>query len=141
MSERSDFEVTIERPVTWGSMDAFQHVNNTVYFRYFEDVRIAYFEQTGITQWMQTYGVGPILASTQCRFKLPLSYPDNVWIGARVAEISDDRFRMEYAVFSEQHQRVAAVGDGLVVCYDYNQNQKATLPPAWRSAIKSLQKR
>lgn len=141
MSERSDFEVTIERPVTWGSMDAFQHVNNTVYFRYFEDVRIAYFEQTGITQWMQTYGVGPILASTQCRFKLPLSYPDTLWIGARVADLGDDRFRMGYAVFSEQHQRVAAVGEGLVVCYDYNQNQKADLPPAWRSAIESLQKK
>lgn len=37
--------VVIERPVIWGAMDAYQHVNNTVYFRYFEDARIEYFER------------------------------------------------------------------------------------------------
>ena len=136
MAQRDDYDVTIERPVTWGSMDAFQHVNNTVYFRYFEDVRIAYFEETGITAYMQEHGIGPILASTQCRFKLPLSYPDTVWIGTRILEIGDDRFRMEYVVFSEQHQRVAAVGEGLIVSYDYNQNQKTTIPPEWLTAMK-----
>ncbi len=41
------YSVIIETPVAWGEMDAFQHVNNIVYFRYFESVRIAYFEKIG----------------------------------------------------------------------------------------------
>ena len=38
-----DYPVTVEVPVVWGEMDAFSHVNNVVYFRYFETARIAYF--------------------------------------------------------------------------------------------------
>ncbi|TNE46941.1 MAG: acyl-CoA thioesterase [Deltaproteobacteria bacterium] len=122
---------TIERPVTWGSMDAFNHVNNTVYFRYFEDVRIAFFEEAGITSFMEEHGIGPILASTQCRFKFPLTYPDTLTIGTYISERSDDRFTMSYVVYSQTHKKIAAVGEGLVVSYDYNQNQKAPLPQEW----------
>jgi len=66
----------IQITVAWGEMDAFQHVNNVVYFKYFESARINYFEETGINAHMQTTGVGPILGNTQCRFKAPLTYPD-----------------------------------------------------------------
>ena len=51
---KSLFSHTIEIPVIWGDMDAFQHVNNTVYFRYFENVRIEYFELVGINRLMAT---------------------------------------------------------------------------------------
>ena len=39
----ADYPVVIETPVAWGEMDAYGHVNNIVYFRYFESARIAYF--------------------------------------------------------------------------------------------------
>lgn len=129
------YPVHIQRSVTWGSMDAFQHVNNTVYFRYFEDVRIAYFEEARIIEYMQEHNIGPILASTQCRFKAPLSYPDTVYIGAKVTDIEQDRFTMEYIVVSETLQRVAAKGSGLIVSYNYAKNEKADLPDEWVSFI------
>ena len=62
-------------------MDAFQHVNNVVYFRYFETGRIAYFERTVMRSSMSTTGIGPILATASCKFKFPLTYPDTVLIG------------------------------------------------------------
>ncbi|MCB0148997.1 MAG: acyl-CoA thioesterase, partial [Caldilineaceae bacterium] len=46
------YPVVIEIPVAWGEMDAFQHVNNIVYFRYFESGRIAYFERAGMMNLM-----------------------------------------------------------------------------------------
>lgn len=131
-------DVIIERPVTWGSMDAFQHVNNTRYFSYFEDVRIAFFEQIGISRYMEEHKVGPILASTQCRFKFPLRYPDTLWIGTFLHDIGTDRFTMRYIVVSQQHQRVAAEGEGVVVCYDYAHSSKTTLPPEWLQAFDAL---
>jgi acyl-CoA thioester hydrolase len=45
--------VVLERPVTWGNMDAYQHVNNTVYFRYFEDARIVSCERAGLLEATQ----------------------------------------------------------------------------------------
>ena len=76
--------VVIETPVAWGQMDAFRHLNNTAYFRFFESARIAYFEKLDLLEFMESTGVGPILASTNCRFKIPLTYPDTVSIGSRV---------------------------------------------------------
>ena len=64
-------------------MDAFSHVNNAKYFTYFETARMAYFEQTGVMSLEMTRE-GPILASTQCRFKLPVTYPDTL----KVARVS-----------------------------------------------------
>lgn len=133
-----DCQVVIERPVTWGSMDAFQHVNNTYYFSYFEDVRIVYFERAGIVRFMEEHQIGPILASTQCRFKFPLRYPDTLWIGTSVFDIGTDRFSMRYVVVSQTHQRVAAEGEGLVVCYDYKNHGKTPLPSAWKQAFAHL---
>ena len=129
------YPVVVELRVGWGDMDAYQHLNNTVYFRYFEDARIAYFEKMGIL----TGGIGPILASTSCRFRLPLSYPDAVRAGSRVTKVEEDRFTMEYAVFSERHGKLAAEGEGIIVAYDYGAKKKAAVPEAWREAIARLE--
>ena len=74
----SDFPLVIELPVVWGDMDAYGHVNNIIYFRYFESVRIAYFEQMEFGEYKEKTGIGPILAQTSFRFKIPLTYPDYV---------------------------------------------------------------
>ena len=126
-------------PVKWGEMDAFQHVNNTVYFRYFEDVRLDFFRQVGIDAYMKAHSIGPILASTQCRFKVPLSYPDTVHIGTYVTDIQKDRFTMKYLVYSENAKRIAAQGEGLIVSYDYKENKKADIPQIWLDNLKELE--
>ena len=68
----------LQIPVQWGDMDAFQHVNNTVYFRYFENARLEYFRRPGWFEFERATGIGPILASTQARFRRPLTYPDTI---------------------------------------------------------------
>ena len=139
MSEEFDqCNVAIELPVVWGEMDAFQHVNNVVYFRYFESARIAYFDKVNINDSMAKDRIGPILASTQCRFKAPLTYPDKVTVATCVSEISEDRFTMKYYVKSQVSGRVAAEGEGLVIFYDYKNNCKHTIPKHILDQIKAL---
>ncbi len=133
------YPVVIEISLHWGEMDAFQHLNNTVYFRYFESARIAYFEKIGYMKFMQKTGLGPILASTQCRFKIPLTYPDRVSVGAKVAKIEQDRFLMEYAIVSHKSQKTAAEGQGLIVSFDYRENRKAPLPEEIKQRILQLE--
>ena len=133
------YPVVIETPVAWGEMDSLRHVNNIVYFRYFESARMAYFDRVGFWAYMDETGVGPILASTRCKFILPLTYPDTVSVGARVSEIKDDRFVMSYAIVSHNHARLAAEGEGLIVSYDYRALTKAPLPEEIKRRIRDLE--
>lgn len=135
----AEFPVRIELPVEWGQMDAFGHVNNIVYFRYFESARMAYFEKMGMITYMQTHGIGPILGHTQCRFRIPLTYPDTIDVGARVMEVGENRFEMGYRVVSRRHAAVAAEGTGTIVCLNYAAATKVAIPQELRSAIRALE--
>jgi acyl-CoA thioester hydrolase len=132
------FPVTTELRVAWGDMDAFGHVNNVVYFRYFEIVRLRYFERIGFD--LSRRHISPILGSISCRFRLPLKYPDTIVCGARVSEIGADRFTVDYAIFSREHQRLAAEGQSIVVAYDYAAAHKAALPAVLVRAIQDLER-
>ncbi len=83
----ADYPVLIDIPVAWGDMDAFQHVNNTVYFRWMESGRIAYFTRMAVPGFRDMSGVGPILASTQCRYRIPLTFPDTVTVASRIVAV------------------------------------------------------
>jgi acyl-CoA thioester hydrolase len=83
--------------------------------------------------------LGPILASTSCRFRAPLAFPDHLSVGARVARIDEDRFVMFYALYSHRLQKIAAEGEGTIVCFDYRENRKAPLPAELRRKISELE--
>ena len=136
----ADFPVVLEIPVAWGEMDAFQHVNNIVYFRYFESGRIAYLERLGFLEVMNQTGIGPILAETRCRFRKALTYPDTVSVGTRVSEVDEDRFVMQYRLVSHKLKAVAAEGEGLMVSYNYWEKRKAAIPDKVRRRIKEIEK-
>ena len=133
------YPVILPVPMAWGEMDAFQHLNNVVYFRYFESARLAYFEQVGFLEEMERSGVGPILATTNCRFRIPLTYPDRIHVGATARGLKEDRFTMCYQIVSEAHEKTAADGEGLVVAFDYHEKKKAPLPETIRAAIDELE--
>ncbi|MCB9137745.1 MAG: acyl-CoA thioesterase [Caldilineaceae bacterium] len=120
-------------------MDAFQHVNNALYFRYFETGRIAYIEAMGVEDFMTGRSVSPILASICCNFRFPVTYPDTLKMGIRVSELGADRFLMEHRAVSTRHQRLAAEGDGLIVTFDYVAQRKTAMPPSVRDAILALE--
>jgi acyl-CoA thioester hydrolase len=135
-----DYPVSIEIPITWGDMDAFKHVNNVVYFKYFENVRVSYLEKLEFLSFMDKTGIGPILASTQCSYKIPLAYPDNVTVAAKVETIEDERFIMKYAVVSHNHKKIAALGECVIVIFDYHKNKKTFIPEEIRNRILTLEK-
>ena len=136
-----DYPVIVEFPIAWGEMDSFQHVNNVAYFRYFENARIAYSEKLGLHIYRQQTGIGPILGSICCRFKLPLTYPDTLSAGAKMVDIEEDRFTMRHAVMSHRHQMIAAEGEGVIVMYDYHKGAKTAMPEEIRRRILDLEKR
>ncbi len=135
----SAYPVTVEIPVQWGEMDAYGHVNNAVFFRYFETARIAYLDRCGFLEAYERLQIGPILHSTECRFRQPLRYPDTIVAGARALQIDADRFTMGYAVFSKGQSQIIAEGRGIIVSFDYAQNEKTPLPDSVRVGIDGLE--
>lgn len=135
-----DYPVVITVPVAWGEMDAMQHVNNVIYLRWFESARIAYFEQAGVREGGKVAGIGPILHTVSCRYRIPLTYPDTVSIGTRVTNMEADRFFVIGRIVSHQHQKVAAESESIIVAFDYRQQQKAIWPEGMKQGILNLEK-
>ncbi len=133
-----DFPVHLTLTVLWGHMDAFQHVNNVVYFRYLESARIEYFRVAGLMEYMERGGVGPILAATSCRYIRPLTFPDTVKIGCRTKWISSSEMEQEYGVYSVKQDKIVAVGTGLIVAYDYEKQTRAQFSEDFIDELKKV---
>lgn len=138
---KKTYPVIIELPVQWGDMDAFNHVNNVVYFRYFENARIAYFERTPVFEQMKQTGIGPVVAHTECRYRRPLTYPDRIWVGARSLTVQEHGFVHEYAVFSERQQTITTDGKARIVLFNGKTGQKEGVNEAMRQSLIELEGR
>lgn len=136
---RAEFPVVVEWPVAWAEMDYFRHVNHARYFTYFESARIRYLDLIGFRELVETRQTGPILASTQARYRRPVTYPDTVVVGARATEVGEDRFTHEYRLVSRALADVAAEGTALLVSYDYAAGRKTPLPDEVRAALQALE--
>jgi len=133
--ELAAYPLSVDIEVAWGDMDAFQHVNNTVYLRFFETARIALFQASGLMEPMQQLGMGPILGQVSCTFKFPLTFPDRVRVGALASDLQENRFVVRHTVWSLKHERLAAFGHGRIVMIDYRKGGKVPLPPELRLAL------
>ncbi len=133
------FPVIVTQAVLWGEMDSFQHVNNVAYFRYFENGRLEYVRRLGWFAVQDATGIGPILASTQARFRRALTYPDTIHIGTRLLELKDDRFTIEHQIVSEALDDVATEGQGLIVSFHYPSGKKAPLPAQLKESMRALE--
>ena len=136
----TEYTFQLDMNVEWGDMDALQHVNNVEYFKYFQKVRIAYFEKNNSSMLFSESRISTILASTQCKFIYPLFYPDTISIGTRVESMANDYFTMKYAVISNKNQRLAAIGDAKVVMFDYEKNSKTSIPKEIKKRIIEYEK-
>lgn len=69
-----------------------------------------------------------MIGSASCRYRIPLTHPDTVTVGAQIGEVGDDRFVMRYRAVSHDHGAVAADGESLIVTFDYATGSKAQVP-------------
>ncbi|MGK0389851.1 MAG: acyl-CoA thioester hydrolase [Maribacter sp.] len=134
--KKEEWTVVSDITVRWGDMDAFDHVNNTVYFRYFETARIDYFLKVkwGWIEQKESDGIGPILANTSCQFIQPVRHPHQLKIGVRGKKLGNSSLIQEYEVHSDTLGLVAK-GESVVVCYDFINNSKVNFPADLRQRI------
>ncbi len=136
----ADFPVVLEQPVAWADMDSFGHVNNVVYFRYFENARIEYIRRLGWWESLKETGVGPIVASTHAKFRRPVSYPDTLLAGARLVAMADDRFTLQHSLVSRKTGELVTDGEAVVVTFDYRAGTKVPIPADLLRRIEELER-
>ncbi|MBK8340881.1 MAG: acyl-CoA thioesterase [Flavobacteriales bacterium] len=131
--------ISIQVPVAWGEQDLFGHVNNVVYFRYFETVRMHYLERIGILGSFDEDRLGVILASTTCDFRKPARWPQLLTVRTGTSQIGNTSFTMVYTITDEGGDLIAE-GTSVQVMFDYRNGLKVPVPPAVREAITALRK-
>ncbi len=145
LGELSLAKVFLDIPVAWGEMDALGHVNNVAYFRYLESGRVEYARRVGHGRIGNSAGgpstpaqAGLILQSAHARFRVPLEYPDTVRVTSRTVKVEADRFTLTHAVVSLSRNVVAAIGESVIVTYDYTKNSKMPMPETLRRTIMEI---
>ncbi len=73
---------------------------------------------------MTEYSLGFVVAFIDCKFIFSLTYPDTVYIGTRITEISADRFTFHQVIYSEKHQKVAGKSQSTIVSYNHKNKHK-----------------
>jgi acyl-CoA thioester hydrolase len=124
----------MEIPIRWGDMDALGHVNNTLYFRYMESIRIAWFRSLGVTPSGSSEGW--VLIDTACTFERQFEYPGTVLASLHVAAIgrsSVDNW-VEMAR-SDAPATLCAYGSARMVWTDRVAQRSRPIPDDLRAAL------
>jgi len=134
------FKVLLDWPVQWGDQDLFGHVNNTVYFRWFESARVDYLNRLGLARLHGDEAHGPILAHVGCNFRRQLEFPDTVRIGTRVRRMGHSSLTVEQAVWSTtKNLLLVAEGPSTIVLFDYRAQKPIRVPDDIRRKIEQLE--
>ena len=124
-------------PTRWMDNDVYGHVNNVVYYSYFDTVVNEYLIHSGVLNIDSSPVIG-LVVETHCRFFEPLTFPDTVHAGLRVARLGRSSVRYEIGLFRNDDQTAVAQGH-FVHVYVERESRKATaLRPEMRAALEKI---
>ena len=122
----------------WMDNDAYRHVNNVVYYSFFDTVVNRYLIEAGVLDIERSPVIG-LVVETHCRYFAPVAFPDTVHAGLRVARLGNSSVRYEIGLFRNDDPHTAACGDFVHVYVDRETQRPVALPPALREALQALQ--
>lgn len=134
------FHVRLSLRLDWSEMDMFGHINNVSYFKFIQASRVNYWETIGLTKLHGEMSIGPMLASTSCKFLKPLFYPGNIITEARIDFMKNTSFGIHHRILNEGGE-ICAEGEDVIVMFDFNKNEKLTIPSEIRNTIEKLEGR
>jgi acyl-CoA thioester hydrolase len=133
------FRLVVPFRARFRDTDAMGHVNNAVYFTYFEEARAAWFrEATGLRSY---HDVRIILARARCDFRSPLFSGEEIDVGARVESIGTKSFTMSYRAVERAGGRLVAEADSVQVWFDYETRRPLPVPAEFRRQASTFEGR
>lgn len=127
------------QPITtrWMDNDVYGHVNNVVYYSYFDTVVNTYLIREGVLDIDTGTTIGLVI-ETQCNYFSSLSFPDTVVAGLRVAKLGNSSVRYEVGLFRNDDDVAAAQGTLRARVRGSADAPPVALPPALRQALQAL---
>lgn len=120
-------------PIRWGDLDAYGHVNNTVYFRYFEQCRVEYLAAFGFETVPQ--GSAPVVVHAACTFLVPLNYPGSIEVKMYCGAPGRSSIPTFYELRRQGEASLFATGDAKMVWIDVASGKSAPLPERLRAEL------
>lgn len=134
---RADFRALRPMPTRWIDNDHYGHVNNVVYYSYFDTAINGYLMEVTATDTRALPAIG-IVAETTCRFLRQISFPDLLHIGLRLEKLGNSSVIYQLAVFRSADVEPSAVGRFVHVYVDARTRRPVPVPHIIRSALENL---
>jgi acyl-CoA thioester hydrolase len=135
---RADYRHTLEIPTRWMDNDIYGHVNNVIYYSYFDTVINAYLISAGGLDIHGGAVVG-VCAESQCRYLKPIAFPQTVEAWLRVGRLGRSSVRYEIGLFVKGEPGAAAFGHFVHVFVERPAMQPVPIPAPLRQALEQLQ--
>jgi len=134
---RADFHAFREITTRWMDNDVYGHVNNVVYYSFFDTAVNQHLIEQGALDPERSPEIG-LVVETRCRYFAPLSFPDRVTAGVRVARLGTTSIAYEIALFRDDETEAAAQGGFVHVYVDRETRRPTPVPERVRAAVAGL---
>jgi len=134
---RADYRHFLSIPTRWMDNDIYGHVNNVVYYSYFDTVVNQYLVEAGGLDIHNGPVIG-LVVETLCRYFRPLAFPDRVEAGLRVERLGRSSVRYTVGIFRNSEDEAVAAGYFIHVYVDRASRRPAALPEAMRAALQRI---
>jgi acyl-CoA thioester hydrolase len=134
---RERYRYFLNIPTRWMDNDVYGHVNNVVYYSYFDTVVNEYLIRAGVLEIEKSPVIG-LVVETQCRYFAPITFPDEVHAGLRAARLGRSSVRYEIGLFKNDEASAAAQGHFVHVYVEREGRKATTLPQELRSALERI---
>lgn len=134
---RDDFRAFQIIATRWMDNDAYGHINNTVYYSWFDTAVNALLVELGLLDISAGAIIG-LVVETGCRYARSVAFPKPVEAGVRIAHLGTSSIRWEVAIFTAGHDHAAATGFFVHVYVDRVTRRPIPLPANWRVALGGL---
>jgi acyl-CoA thioester hydrolase len=127
------------RPIStrWADNDVYGHVNNVVYYSFFDTVVAGFHVETGLLDVENGPVIG-LVVETGCRYFASIAFPDRVEAGLRVAHLGRTSVRYEIGIFRGDEEDASAQGHFVHVYVDRQSRRPVPLPETWRQGLTTL---
>ena len=136
---RSEFKVWRRFTTRWADNDAYGHVNNTVFYQWFDSAVNAWLIEQGMLDIANGDPIA-LVVETRCTYAAPLAFPQDVDVGLAISDLGRSSMRYRIGIFAAGGETAAAEGEFVHVAVDRQSRTPVPIPDDWRRKLEAIRR-
>lgn len=130
----SEFEHSVDLQIRFNDIDILGHLNNTVYFSFFDTGKAYYFEHImgGKMDWKR---VEAVIANVDCAYISPIYFGEEIEVRTRCMEVHEKSFKLQQVIVEKKTGEIKAAAETVMVSFDPETKKSMPVPDRWREAL------